>query len=65
MKALDKAPLSDDEISRLDAYWRAANYLTVGQIYLLDNELLAAAARARRREAPAPRSLGNQSRAST
>ena len=40
MKALDKAPLSDDEISRLDAYWRAANYLTVGQIYLLENELL-------------------------
>ncbi len=25
---------------RLDAYWRAANYLTAGQIYLLDNPLL-------------------------
>jgi hypothetical protein len=30
-------PLSDDELTRLDAYWRAANYLSVGQIYLLDN----------------------------
>ncbi|MFB9541961.1 phosphoketolase family protein [Micromonospora sagamiensis] len=34
------APLTDDELRRLDAYWRAANYLTVGQIYLLDNPLL-------------------------
>src|SRR5438094_2423461 len=32
--------LSAQELSRLDAYWRAANYLTVGQIYLLDNPLL-------------------------
>jgi len=29
-----------DELSRIDAYWRAANYLSVGQIYLLDNPLL-------------------------
>jgi xylulose-5-phosphate/fructose-6-phosphate phosphoketolase len=28
------------ELSHLDAYWRAANYLSVGQIYLLDNPLL-------------------------
>jgi xylulose-5-phosphate/fructose-6-phosphate phosphoketolase len=32
--------LSADELRRIDAYWRAANYLTVGQIYLLDNPLL-------------------------
>ncbi len=32
--------LSDDELSLIDAYWRAANYLSVGQIYLLDNPLL-------------------------
>ena len=32
--------LSKDEIRRVDAYWRAANYLSVGQIYLLDNPLL-------------------------
>jgi xylulose-5-phosphate/fructose-6-phosphate phosphoketolase len=34
------APLSREEIRQLDAYWRAANYLSVGQIYLLDNPLL-------------------------
>jgi xylulose-5-phosphate/fructose-6-phosphate phosphoketolase len=28
------------ELERVDAYWRAANYLSVGQIYLLDNPLL-------------------------
>ncbi len=32
--------LSADELTQLDAYWRAANYLSVGQIYLLDNPLL-------------------------
>ncbi|MEV4691182.1 phosphoketolase family protein [Micromonospora echinospora] len=34
------SPLTEEELRRLDAYWRAANYLTVGQIYLLDNPLL-------------------------
>ncbi|SCY70143.1 xylulose-5-phosphate/fructose-6-phosphate phosphoketolase [Nitrosospira sp. Nl5] len=34
------APLSNDELRKLHAYWRAANYLSVGQIYLLDNPLL-------------------------
>ncbi|OGP27407.1 MAG: phosphoketolase, partial [Deltaproteobacteria bacterium GWB2_65_81] len=32
--------LKDEEMERMDAYWRAANYLSVGQIYLLDNPLL-------------------------
>jgi xylulose-5-phosphate/fructose-6-phosphate phosphoketolase len=32
--------LSHEEVQGLDAYWRAANYLSVGQIYLLDNPLL-------------------------
>src|SRR3954469_11900924 len=31
---------TDDDLELLDAYWRAANYLSVGQIYLLDNPLL-------------------------
>jgi xylulose-5-phosphate/fructose-6-phosphate phosphoketolase len=31
---------ADDDFALLDAYWRAANYLSVGQIYLLDNPLL-------------------------
>jgi xylulose-5-phosphate/fructose-6-phosphate phosphoketolase len=34
--------LSEKEASLIDAYWRAANYLSVGQIYLLDNPLLKA-----------------------
>src|SRR5947199_4341372 len=33
-------PLSDEEVQRMHAYWRAANYLTVGQICLKDNPLL-------------------------
>jgi xylulose-5-phosphate/fructose-6-phosphate phosphoketolase len=33
-------PLTPEELHRIDAYWRAANYLAVGQIYLLDNPLL-------------------------
>lgn len=32
--------LSDEQVRLLDAYWRAANYLSVGQIYLYDNPLL-------------------------
>ncbi len=33
-------PLGAEELRLIDAYWRAANYLAVGQIYLLDNPLL-------------------------
>ena len=33
-------PLEPAELQRIDAWWRAANYLSVGQIYLLDNPLL-------------------------
>jgi xylulose-5-phosphate/fructose-6-phosphate phosphoketolase len=35
-----EGPLSADELRKIDAYWRAANYLSVGQIYLFDNPLL-------------------------
>jgi xylulose-5-phosphate/fructose-6-phosphate phosphoketolase len=38
--ASTKDPLSSEELRLVDAYWRAANYLSVGQIYLLDNPLL-------------------------
>ena len=34
------APLTDNEVAAIDAWWRAANYLAVGQIYLIDNPLL-------------------------
>ena len=33
-------PISSDELRQINAYWRAANYLSVGQIYLMDNPLL-------------------------
>jgi len=36
----ERVPLSDAYLERIDAYWRAANYLSVGQIYLYDNPLL-------------------------
>ena len=36
----DAVVLSQDELRRVDAWWRAANYLSVGQIFLLDNPLL-------------------------
>jgi xylulose-5-phosphate/fructose-6-phosphate phosphoketolase len=48
--------LSKQEIQALDAYWRAANYLSVGQIYLLDNPLLNEPLRA---EHIKPRLLGH------
>lgn len=38
--AIHKAPLSAQDLRRINAYWRAANYLSVGQIYLMDNPLL-------------------------
>jgi xylulose-5-phosphate/fructose-6-phosphate phosphoketolase len=52
----DRRPLSDLELEALDAYWRAANYLSVGQIYLLDNPLLQEPLRA---EHVKPRLLGH------
>jgi xylulose-5-phosphate/fructose-6-phosphate phosphoketolase len=36
----DSKPLSPEELRKMDAYWRAANYLSVGQIYLFKNPLL-------------------------
>ena len=33
-------PVSSPQLQLMDAYWRAANYLSVGQIYLLDNPFL-------------------------
>jgi xylulose-5-phosphate/fructose-6-phosphate phosphoketolase len=36
----EKRSLSAEELADIDGYWRAANYLSVGQIYLLDNPLL-------------------------
>jgi xylulose-5-phosphate/fructose-6-phosphate phosphoketolase len=38
--AKEAGPLGADELNKINAYWRAANYLSVGQIYLLANPLL-------------------------
>ena len=40
LQANGKKTLSTDLLKKMDAYWRAANYLSVGQIYLYDNPLL-------------------------
>ncbi len=40
MKDTTTGPLDQELLKKMDAYWRAANYLSVGQIYLYDNPLL-------------------------
>ena len=37
---LEKQPLCEEMLEKMNAYWRAANYLSAGQLYLLDNPLL-------------------------
>lgn len=37
---LEKQPLSQEMLEKMDAYWRATNYLSAGQLYLLDNPML-------------------------
>ncbi|MGB6108117.1 MAG: hypothetical protein WBF86_09925, partial [Mycobacterium sp.] len=39
-QASQHGALADEMIARIDGWWRATNYLSVGQIYLLDNPLL-------------------------
>ncbi len=52
----EQSPLSKTELEQINAYWRAANYLSVGQIYLMDNPLLREPLRA---EDIKPRLLGH------
>src|SRR6516164_1534630 len=56
MTRTEPGPLPGHEVQTLDAYWRAANYLSVGQIYLMDNPLLREPLRA---EHIKPRLLGH------
>jgi len=55
-KRIETPPTSHDRLRQLDRYWRAANYLTIGQIYLQDNPLLREPLRA---EHIKPRLLGH------
>jgi xylulose-5-phosphate/fructose-6-phosphate phosphoketolase len=52
----NRGPLSGNDVEAIDAWWRAANYLSVGQIYLLDNPPLREPLRA---EHVKPRLLGH------
>ena len=54
-----RRPLSSEELRKMHAYWRAANYLSVGQIYLRHESAAARAVEARTHQASAPWSLGN------
>ncbi len=54
-----RIPLSPEELRLIDAWWRAANYLSVGQIYLLDNPLLKEPLTLRAHQAAPARPLGN------
>ena len=55
-RRIKPANLTPDLLRRMDAWWRAANYLSVGQIYLFDNPLLK---KPLRREHIKPRLLGH------
>jgi xylulose-5-phosphate/fructose-6-phosphate phosphoketolase len=56
MKRKTKKPVNAESLRKIDAYWRAANYLSVGQIYLYDNPLLK---KPLKREHIKPRLLGH------
>ena len=40
LSGVSNQPLTSEELRKINAYWRAANYLSVGQIYLYANPLL-------------------------
>ena len=53
-------PLNAEALRKIDAYWRACNYLSLGMIYLQDNPLLTGAAQAGAHQEPAARTLGSK-----
>ena len=55
-------PLSNKDCRLIDAWWRAANYLSIGQIYLLDNPLLQEKLTLDAHQAAAARPLGHDAR---
>src|ERR1019366_2037257 len=50
-----EGPLSPEMLDKMNRYWRAANYLCIGQIYLFDNPLLRLAAQGRADQAKVAR----------
>ena len=55
--------LSTEELQKINAYWRACNYLAAGMIYLRDNPLLREPSKARAHQEPAVGTLGLEPRA--
>ncbi len=51
--------MSEESFELIDKYWRAANYLSVGQIYLYDNPLLKKPITTRAHQTAPPRPLGH------
>jgi len=58
--AVEKQPVTKEYLKKMDAYWRAANYLGAAQLYLLDNPLLRAVDDGSYKEKDR-RTLGNRS----
>ena len=57
------APLATDELNRIDAYWRACNFLALGMIYLQANPLLREPLKPEHIKSRLARSLGLEPRA--
>ena len=53
---------SKEYLDKVDAFWRAANFISVGQLYLKDNPFAATPNRGNRCETPSDRPLGNDLR---
>ena len=54
-----EGPLTPNMLDKINRYWRAANYLCIGQIYLFENPLLREPLKADTDQAKAARTLGN------
>ena len=54
-----KGPLMPEMLDKMNRYWRAANYLCIGQIYLFENPLLREPLQGRTDQTKAPWTLGN------
>ncbi|MFR7960718.1 MAG: hypothetical protein ACLU6P_10000 [Roseburia intestinalis] len=61
VNAVEKQPVTQEYLKKMDAYWRAANYLGAAQLYLLDNPLLRRAVDDGSYKEKDRRTLGNRS----
>ena len=61
--AVPKGPLTPEMLDKMNRYWRAANYLCIGQIYLFENPVVTRATQSGTDQTKTARALGNFSRA--